>query len=133
MLWISGVRQRKANLQCNVHPQKLTSPLEQSQHPRDAFISAPSQYDSTKVQPGLPSTSILLHGGAEDFRTFHMYHDIIGLTAGRELIVVMPDAATGWYSNPVSTHTGARKSAAVTFQPRQSPGHRGSLIDMPSQ
>ncbi|WP_308809754.1 alpha/beta hydrolase [Archangium lansingense] len=50
----------------------------------------------------------LLHGGAEDFRTFHMHHDIIGLTAGRELIVVMPDAATGWYSNPVSTNTGAR-------------------------
>jgi S-formylglutathione hydrolase FrmB len=50
----------------------------------------------------------LLHGGAEDFRTFHMNHDIVGLTAGRELIVVMPDAATGWYSNPVSTNTGAR-------------------------
>ncbi|WPB73212.1 alpha/beta hydrolase-fold protein [Archangium violaceum] len=50
----------------------------------------------------------LLHGGAEDFRTFHMHHNIIGLTAFRDLIVVMPDAATGWYSNPVSSNTGAR-------------------------
>ena len=50
----------------------------------------------------------LLHGGAADFRTFHMQDDIIGLTAGREIIVVMPDAATGWYSNPVSSNTGPR-------------------------
>lgn len=50
----------------------------------------------------------LLHGGASDFTEFHVHHDIIGLTAGRELIVVMPDASTGWYSNPVSSLTGPR-------------------------
>ena len=33
----------------------------------------------------------LLHGGVQDFRKFHMEDDIIGLTAGRKLIVVMPD------------------------------------------
>ncbi|MGW0436894.1 alpha/beta hydrolase [Micromonospora sp. NPDC003197] len=50
----------------------------------------------------------LLHGGAEDFRTFHLHHNIINLTAGREIIVVMPDGSTGWYSNPVSSNTGPR-------------------------
>lgn len=50
----------------------------------------------------------LLHGGAGDFRDFHLHHDIINLTAGRELIVVMPDASTGWYSNPVSSNAGPR-------------------------
>lgn len=50
----------------------------------------------------------LLHGGAGDFRDFHLHHNIINLTAGRELIVVMPDAATGWYCNPVSSNVGPR-------------------------
>ncbi|MFP2911497.1 alpha/beta hydrolase [Pyxidicoccus sp. 3LFB2] len=50
----------------------------------------------------------LLHGGAADFRTFHMQDNIINLTAWRDIIVVMPDASTGWYSNPVSTNTGPR-------------------------
>ena len=50
----------------------------------------------------------LLHGGAADFRTFHMQDNIINLTAGREIIVVMPDASTGWYCNPVSTNSGPR-------------------------
>jgi S-formylglutathione hydrolase FrmB len=50
----------------------------------------------------------LLHGGNADFRTFHLQDNIINLTAGRELIVVMPDASTGWYSNPVSTNSGPR-------------------------
>ncbi|NBE85096.1 alpha/beta hydrolase [Micromonospora rubida] len=50
----------------------------------------------------------LLHGGNSDFRAFHMYENIVNLTAGREIIVVMPDAATGWYSNPVSSNTGPR-------------------------
>jgi S-formylglutathione hydrolase FrmB len=50
----------------------------------------------------------LLHGGNSDFRAFHLYDNIINLTAGREIIVVMPDASTGWYSNPVSSNTGPR-------------------------
>jgi S-formylglutathione hydrolase FrmB len=51
----------------------------------------------------------LLHGGAQDFRKFHMEDDIIGLTAGRKLIVVMPDGGTaGWYSNPVRSFSGAK-------------------------
>ncbi|GAA1393920.1 alpha/beta hydrolase [Catellatospora coxensis] len=51
----------------------------------------------------------LLHGGGgADFRTFHLQDNIVNLTAGRELIVVMPDASTGWYSNPVSTLAGPR-------------------------
>ena len=50
----------------------------------------------------------LLHGGNEDFRTFDTQHDIQKLTAGRDLIVVMPDASTGWYSDPVSSNLGPR-------------------------
>lgn len=51
----------------------------------------------------------LLHGGGgADFRTFHLQDNIVNLTAGRELIIVMPDASTGWYSNPVSTLAGPR-------------------------
>lgn len=50
----------------------------------------------------------LFHGGAGDFRDYHLYHDVIGLTAGRELIVVMPDAATGWHCNPVTNNTSPR-------------------------
>ena len=49
----------------------------------------------------------LLHGGAQDFRKFHMEDDIIGLTAGRKLIVVMPDGGpAGWYCNPVTSYAG---------------------------
>ena len=50
----------------------------------------------------------LLHGGNADFRTFHLQDNIIGLTAGREVIVVMPDASTGWYCNPVNSFVGPR-------------------------
>ena len=51
----------------------------------------------------------LLHGGAQDFRKFDLEDDIRGLTAGRRLIVVMPDGGTaGWYSNPVRSYSGAR-------------------------
>jgi S-formylglutathione hydrolase FrmB len=51
----------------------------------------------------------LLHGGAQDFRKFHMEDDIMGLTAGRKLIVVMPDGGTaGWYSNPVRSFAGPK-------------------------
>ncbi|GAA0318903.1 hypothetical protein GCM10010302_67500 [Streptomyces polychromogenes] len=51
----------------------------------------------------------LLHGGLEDFITFDRFHDIRGLTAWKDLIVVMPDGGrAGWYSNPVSSNIGAR-------------------------
>ncbi|RAO50354.1 S-formylglutathione hydrolase [Micromonospora saelicesensis] len=50
----------------------------------------------------------LLHGGNADFRTFHLQDNIVGLTAGREVIVVMPDASTGWYCNPVTSLVGPR-------------------------
>ncbi|MFI9062331.1 alpha/beta hydrolase [Streptomyces sp. NPDC053429] len=52
----------------------------------------------------------LFHGGGtdQDFITF----DRLGIrawTAGRPLIVVMPDGGhAGWYSNPVSSNTGPR-------------------------
>ncbi len=51
----------------------------------------------------------LLHGGAQDFRKFDMEDDIRGLTAGKRLIVVMPDGGTaGWYSNPKTSFSGPR-------------------------
>ena len=51
----------------------------------------------------------LLHGGMQDFRKFDMEDDIRGLTAGRRLIVVMPDGGgAGWYCNPVSSYSGPR-------------------------
>ncbi len=54
-------------------------------------------------------TMYLLHGGAQDFRKFDFEDDIRGLTAGRRLIVVMPDGGTaGWYSNPVRSYSGPR-------------------------
>lgn len=50
----------------------------------------------------------LLHGGGEDFRTF----DSLGireLTAGKPIIVVMPDGGrAGWYSNPTGSFVGPR-------------------------
>jgi S-formylglutathione hydrolase FrmB len=50
----------------------------------------------------------LLHGGVQDFRKFDMEDDIRGLTAGRRLIVVMPDGGpAGWYCNPVTSFAGA--------------------------
>ncbi|WNF30737.1 alpha/beta hydrolase-fold protein [Streptomyces sp. C11-1] len=50
----------------------------------------------------------LLHGGMEDFISFDHKH-IRALTAGKRLIVVMPDGGrTGWYSNPVHSNVGPR-------------------------
>ncbi|KUI27899.1 alpha/beta hydrolase-fold protein [Mycobacterium sp. GA-2829] len=50
----------------------------------------------------------MLHGGAADFRQF----DFLGirqLTAGRPIVVVMPDGGqAGWYSNPVTSFVGPR-------------------------
>ena len=51
----------------------------------------------------------LLHGGMGDFRSFDMNDDIRGVTAGRRIIIVMPDGGrAGWYSNPVSSFAGPR-------------------------
>lgn len=45
----------------------------------------------------------LLHGGLGDYGQFRNL-GIEGLTAGKEIIVVMPDGGfAGWYSNPAST------------------------------
>jgi S-formylglutathione hydrolase FrmB/phage tail protein X len=50
----------------------------------------------------------MFHGGAADFRQF----DFLGireLTAGKPIIVVMPDGGqAGWYSNPVTSFVGPR-------------------------
>lgn len=51
----------------------------------------------------------LLHGGLQDFRKFDFEDDIRGLTAGKNIIVVMPDGgAAGWYTDPISSLTGNR-------------------------
>ncbi len=68
-------------------------------------VLLPDDYDSTNWRryPVL----YLLHGGLQDFRKFDLEDDIRGLTAGRRLIVVMPDGgAAGWYCNPVSANNG---------------------------
>jgi S-formylglutathione hydrolase FrmB len=50
----------------------------------------------------------LLHGGAADFRQFD-FLGIRALTAGKPIIVVMPDGGqAGWYSNPVGSFVGPR-------------------------
>src|SRR5690606_17768332 len=51
----------------------------------------------------------LLHGGAQDFRWWHLEGDVYNATAWKDLIVVMPDGgAAGWYCNPVASITGPR-------------------------
>jgi S-formylglutathione hydrolase FrmB len=52
----------------------------------------------------------LFHGGGtdQDFRTFD-FLGIRNLTAGKPIIVVMPDGGhAGWYSNPVTSFVGPR-------------------------
>ncbi|WP_298176270.1 esterase family protein [Saccharomonospora sp.] len=50
----------------------------------------------------------LLHGGLQDFIEFDRL-GIRAMTAGKPLIVVMPDGGgAGWYSNPASTNVGPR-------------------------
>lgn len=61
-------------------------------------------FDSGLTYPVL----YLLHGGLQDFITFDQL-GIRGWTAGRPLIVVMPDGGhAGWYSNPVTSNVGPR-------------------------
>ncbi|MCH6160089.1 alpha/beta hydrolase [Streptomyces marispadix] len=51
----------------------------------------------------------LLHGGMGDFRSFDGLK-IRELTAGKPVIVVMPDGGgAGWYTNPAHSNTGPRK------------------------
>src|SRR6478672_7866780 len=50
----------------------------------------------------------LFHGGAADFRQFD-FLGIRDLTAGKPIIVVMPDGGqAGWYCNPVGSFVGPR-------------------------
>ena len=50
----------------------------------------------------------MFHGGNEDFRQFD-FLGIRDLTAGKPIIVVMPDGGhAGWYSNPVTSFVGPR-------------------------
>ena len=70
-----------------------------------ANVLLPDGYDSGKRYPVL----YLLHGGAQNFMKFDKEDDIRGLTAGRDLIVVMPDGGiAGWYCNPVTANLGPR-------------------------
>ncbi|MEU8802380.1 esterase family protein [Spirillospora sp. NPDC048819] len=69
-------------------------------------VLLPDDYSSGRRYPVL----YLLHGGGldQDFITFDRW-GIRALTAGKPIIVVMPDGGhTGWYSNPVSSNTGPR-------------------------
>jgi S-formylglutathione hydrolase FrmB/phage tail protein X len=50
----------------------------------------------------------MFHGGNDDFRQFD-FLGIRDLTAGKPIIVVMPDGGhAGWYSNPVTSFVGPR-------------------------
>ncbi|KAA0112868.1 alpha/beta hydrolase-fold protein [Mycolicibacterium sp. P9-22] len=50
----------------------------------------------------------LFHGGNDDFRQFD-FLGIRNLTAGKPIIVVMPDGGhAGWHSNPVTSFAGPR-------------------------
>ncbi|WP_211240463.1 alpha/beta hydrolase-fold protein [Haloglycomyces albus] len=50
----------------------------------------------------------LFHGGDQDFRFFD-FEGIREWTAGKPIIVVMPDGGSaGWYSNPVTSNVGPR-------------------------
>ncbi|MFA5712086.1 alpha/beta hydrolase-fold protein [Mycolicibacterium sp.] len=68
-------------------------------------VLLPSDYrTSGRTYPVL----YLFHGGDQDFRFFD-FAGIRELTAGKPIIVVMPDGGrAGWYSNPVSSFVGPR-------------------------
>ena len=68
-------------------------------------VLLPDGYDTSRRYPVL----FLLHGGGENYSTFDTKYDIRNHTAGRDLIVVMPDGgAAGWYSDPESSNVGPR-------------------------
>ena len=68
-----------------------------------ANVLLPDGYDSGKRYPVL----YLFHGGGGQYTEFDGYK-IREMTAGRDLIVVMPDAGLGWHCNPVTSPTGPR-------------------------
>lgn len=68
-------------------------------------VLLPDGYDTSRRYPVL----FLLHGGGENYSTFDTKYDIRNHTAGRDLIVVMPDGgAAGWYCDPESSNVGPR-------------------------
>ena len=68
-------------------------------------VLLPGGYDTSRRYPVL----FLLHGGGENYSTFDTKYDIRNHTAGRDLIVVMPDGgAAGWYCDPESSNVGPR-------------------------
>ena len=66
-------------------------------------VLLPDGYDSGKHYPVLYQ----FHGGGGQYTEFDGYN-IREMTAGRDLIVVMPDAGLGWHCNPVSSNVGPR-------------------------
>ena len=67
-------------------------------------ILLPDNYNSGKRYPVL----YLFHGGAGAYDAYDKGLNIRELTAGRELIVVMPDAAVGWHCDPAKSLAGPR-------------------------
>ena len=67
-------------------------------------VLLPDNYSSGKRYPVL----YLFHGGAGAYDFYDKGLNIRELTAGRELIVVMPDAAVGWHCDPVKSLAGPR-------------------------
>ncbi|MFI6985475.1 alpha/beta hydrolase [Embleya sp. NPDC050154] len=71
-------------------------------------VLLPDDYDSSgRRYPVM----YLFHGGGTgaDFRNFDVPGGIRELTAGKPIIVVMPDGGgAGWYSNPVTSFVGPR-------------------------
>ena len=67
-------------------------------------VLLPDNYNSGKRYPVL----YLFHGGAGAYDFYDKGLNIRELTAGRELIVVMPDAAVGWHCDPVKSLAGPR-------------------------
>ena len=68
-------------------------------------VLLPDDYDTSgRTYPVL----YMFHGGNDDFRQFD-FLGIRDLTAGKPIIVVMPDGGhAGWYSNPVTSFVGPR-------------------------
>jgi S-formylglutathione hydrolase FrmB len=70
-------------------------------------VLLPDDYDETSTRRY--PVMYLLHGGLQDFRKWDLQDDIRTLTAGRRIIVVMPDGGNaGWYSNPITSFAGPR-------------------------
>ena len=67
-------------------------------------VLLPDGYDSGKRYPVLYQ----FHGGNGTYAEFDNTWKIREVTAGRDLIVVMPDAGLGWHCNPVQSVFGTR-------------------------